>query len=297
MAVYSLKNEALQMEVKTAGAELISIRDVATQTEYLWSGDSKYWGRQSPILFPVVGCIKNKEYEWKGNHYTMGQHGFARDQEFVMSSKSEDEIWFTLQENEETKKIYPFSFTLHIGYKLEGRNVIVMWKVENQSEELLPFSIGGHPAFMCPIDEKGKQTDYYILTDAKDKLIYGEINTDNGLLVRGIENILPLESDGAFLITENMFDNDALVVENHQAHTLSLATADKKPYVTMKFDMPLFGIWSPAKRHAPFICLEPWCGRCDDTEFDGGFEERTYGTVLKQGEVFETSYELIFGEI
>lgn len=297
MAVYTLKNEELMVEVKTEGAELISIKDKKKQTEYLWCGDSKYWGRRSPILFPIVGSIKNKEYTWRGKVYTMGQHGFARDCEFIMTQQQEQEIWFSLSANDETKKIYPFEFTLNIGYRLDGRKVTVMWKVENKDETLLPFSIGGHPAFMCPVDGNGKQTDYYIITDAREKLIYGGIDMESGLLVRDIKNTLELDYEGAFNITDTLFDNDALVVENNQIHKLCLATADKKPYVTMKFDMPLCGIWSPAKKNAPFVCLEPWCGRCDASDFDGELDEREYGITLKQGEVFEQSYELEFGII
>lgn len=296
MSVYSLKNEELSIEVKSAGAELTSIKDVATQTEYLWCGDSKYWGRQSPVLFPFVGSLKNKEYKCDGQTFTMGQHGFARDKEFELLEQTENEIWFVLTSNEETKILYPFDFELKIGYKLEARKVIVMWKVINKDDKLLPFSIGGHPAFMCPINENDKQSDYYIITDAKDKLICGEINMDTGLLIRGKENILELDKDGAFRITDTMFDNDALIVESDQVHTLSLATSDKKPYVTMKFDMPLCGIWSPAKKNAPFVCLEPWCGRCDANDFEGQLEEREYGTILEPGEEFDKCYELEFAK-
>jgi len=294
MQIYTLKNDELIVKIKGTGAELTSIRDVKTDKEYLWSGDRQYWGRQSPILFPVVGNVKNKEYKWRGETYSMGQHGFARDLEFAVTDAKADEIRFVLEADEQTRVNYPFSFTLHIGYKLENRKVTVFWKVENKEEELLPFSIGGHPAFMCPMEEGGRQTDCYILTDAKDRLISGKINMDTGLLIRDIRKEILLDADGAFPITEHLFDEDALVIENRQVRTLSLAGADKKPYVTMRFDMPLCGIWSPAKKNAPFICLEPWCGRCDAEDFDGELDEREYGTVLHKNEVFESSYEMIF---
>ncbi|MBO6015875.1 MAG: aldose 1-epimerase family protein [Lachnospiraceae bacterium] len=294
MKIYELKNKELIVKIKSVGAELTSISDALTQMEYLWCGDAKYWGRQSPVLFPIVGNVKNKEYRWKGKTYPMGQHGFARDMEFCMTKETADEIWFVANDDEETRKRYPFSFALHIGYKLKGRKVTVMWRVENKEEEKLPFSIGAHPAFSCPPDENGRQTDCYLITDAKQELIYGGINMETGMLIRGIQKHLPLDEDGAFRITEHLFDEDALVIEGEQVHTLSLAGADKKPYVTVHFDMPLCGIWSPAKKNAPFICLEPWCGRCDAEDFDGEFDEREYGIVLGKGEEFCTSYDMCF---
>lgn len=294
MAIYTLKNDELSVAIKTEGAELTSIKDVQTQIEYLWHGDEKYWKRQSPVLFPIVGSVRDKEIKWQGNTYTMGQHGFARDMEFVVEERTDEEIWFGLSANEQSRKVYPFEFKLSIGYRLEDRKITVLWKVKNEGSGKLPFSIGGHPAFMCPIDEQGDQTDYYILTDAKDKLVYGEIDMSTGLLVKSIKNYMELDETGAFPITEHLFDNDALVVEDNQIHRLSLATPDKKPYVTMRFDMPLCGIWSPTKKNAPFICLEPWCGRCDDSEFDGELDEREYSIILEEGEEFNKSYELEF---
>lgn len=291
MSVYTLKNNELIISVKSAGAELTSIKDASNQTEYLWCGDSEYWGRQSPILFPFVGSLKNKEFQWQGKVYPMGQHGFARDMDFELKCQSDNEIWFELYSDEETKNKYPFDFTLSIGYRLVGRKVVVMWKVANEDKCEMPFSIGGHPAFMCPLNHQGKQTDYYIITDAKKQLVYGEIN-ESGLLIKGKNNIIHVDEDGAFKISEHLFDNDALIVEGKQISKMALAGSDKKPYVTLTFDMPLCGIWSPAKKNAPFICLEPWYGRCDAADFDGELDEREYGTVLKAGDVFETSYEI-----
>lgn len=297
MSIYTLTNDQLSVAIKTAGAELTSVKDVQNDVEYLWYGSDKYWNRQSPILFPIVGSVQNREIKWQGKTYTMGQHGFARDMEFTVEVRTDEEIWFALTSNDRTREMYPFDFKLSIGYKLEGRTLTVFWKVKNESAGVLPFSIGGHPAFMCPIDEQGSQTDYYILTDAKDKLVYGEIDMSTGLLVKSIKNYMELDETGAFPVTEHLFDNDALVVENNQIHKLSLATPDKKPYVTMRFDMPLCGIWSPTKKNAPFICLEPWCGRCDDSEFHGELDEREYGTVLEEGGEFNKSYELEFHKI
>ena len=159
MAVYELKNETVSVEIHSFGAELKSLKKLSTGTEYMWKADPTFWGRTSPVLFPFVGGVNNKEYRIKGQTYPMGQHGFARDMEFELLSQSSDEIWFVLNSNEETLKKYPYDFVLKLGYKLLPNGVEVCWQVENPGKEALPFSIGGHPAFNCPIEEGKKQTN------------------------------------------------------------------------------------------------------------------------------------------
>ncbi len=153
MAVYELKNEKVSILVNSHGAELKSLRRLSTGTEYMWKADPQFWGRTSPVLFPFVGSLKEKEYKTKGEVYPMSQHGFARDMEFELVSQDENEIWFELKSSEETLKKYPYEFILKLGYKLLDEGVEVLWQVENPGQEELPFSIGGHPAFNCPIEE------------------------------------------------------------------------------------------------------------------------------------------------
>ena len=287
-----LENEALKVTINSFGAELASIRGKATDTEYLWNADAKYWKRSAPVLFPFVGSLKNKEYRYEGKSYSMGQHGFARDMEFSVDAQTATEAWFSLRSNEETKAKYPLEFILKIGYELQGKNLKVIWQVENPDTKELYFSIGGHPAFMCPVDEKGKQSEYYFKFDTDKNLTYGLIADDGQGLLGEETDVLPVAEDGFAQITEHLFDRDALIVENHQASVVSLCTPDKKPYLTVSFDAPLFGLWSPAGKGAPFICIEPWYGRCDRTTFGGSLEQREYGNTLQAGEVFRKEYTI-----
>lgn len=290
MALHTLQSGALRVIISDAGAEIIQIEDILTGRNYLWHGDSAYWGRRSPILFPIVGGLKNKTYKYAGREYPMSQHGFARDREFQMTEHNVDTIWFELKADEESLKVYPFRFRLEIGYRLEGRKITVMWRVANEDKKTMFFSIGGHPAFMCPIDGEGKQTDYYLLFDNKEPLSYGKLSVNGLLETEG--HTLDI-GGGCMPITEHMFDEDALVIEGGQAHQVALAGPDKKPYLTVKFDAPLFGLWSPAKKHAPFICIEPWYGRCDRESFAGMLADREYGNELRPGKIFETEYTII----
>ena len=287
-----LENEELRIEINRFGAELARIYGKRNDTEYLWSADPKYWKRSSPVLFPFVGSLKNKEYRFEGKTYPMGQHGFARDMEFVIDSQSESEAWFSLTSNEETLEKYPFEFVLRVGYQLQGKELKVLWQVENPAQKEMYFSIGGHPAFMCPLKQEGKQSEYYLKFDSAKPLSYGLVN-EQGLMME-TEEILQTEN-GIVKITDNMFDRDALVIERRQATAVSLCTPDQKEYLTVRFDAPLFGVWSPAGKGAPFICIEPWYGRCDRATFNGSLEERENGNTLKAQETFKTEYVILIG--
>ena len=284
-----LENDVLKAEINLFGAELASLVKKETGDEYMWNADEKFWKRHSPVLFPIVGSLKNKEFLYDGKAYPMGQHGFARDMEFSLVSNDGTEAWFSLSSDETTIEKYPFAFTLEIGYRLDGNTLKVMWHVINEDDKTMYFSIGGHPAFMCPLSGKGEQTDYSIYFDTEKDLTYGSLS-GNGLIEKK-DNVLAANG-GKLKIDAHLFDEDALVIEGGQAHEVSLVNPEGNPYLTVCFDAPLFGLWSPAKKNAPFVCIEPWYGRCDDEGFAGTLEEREYGNQLAPGEDFEVSYEV-----
>ena len=288
---FTLENEDLLVAVNRHGAELARIYDKLAGRELLWNADPAVWNRHAPILFPFVGKCYDGKYRHQEKEYPMGSHGFARDMEFAVDVQTATEAWFSLRSNEETKEKYPFEFILKVGYELEGRNLKVIWQVENPDTKTLYFSIGGHPAFMCPVNGKGKQSEYYFKFDADKDLTYGLVADDGRGLMGQQKDVLPVKN-GYAQITEHLFDRDALIVENHQASVVSLCTPDKKPYLTVSFDAPLFGLWSPAGKGAPFICIEPWYGRCDRTTFDGSLEQREYGNTLQAGGVFRREYTI-----
>lgn len=289
MALYELKNEQISITVDSHGAELKSLKKLADDQEYMWCGDAKFWGRTSPVLFPFVGGLKNKEYRFEGKTYSMTQHGFARDMDFELETQTESELWFTLESTEETLARYPFPFILNLGYRLEGSTVAVLWKVENPSEKQMYFSIGGHPAFNCPLTEGTKQSDYSVSFADTDEIVSTRISEEG--LATGCMDIYHL-ADGHLSLTSNLFDHDALVIEDHQTDTVALCRKDGTPYLTVKMEAPLFGIWSPPGKNAPFVCIEPWYGRCDDEYFDGDLTEREWGNKLAPHQTFEASYTI-----
>lgn len=285
---YILSNAQIAIRVSTKGAELRSLTDRESGREYMWQADGEFWGRTSPVLFPVVGSYKNGESRYKGEIFKLPQHGFARDMEFMMTRQSEDEIWFCLTDKTDTWNVYPFAFSLEIGYRLEERGVKVIWKVTNPAEQEMYFSIGGHPAFNVMPREKEKITCYLQFDKAEELRVRG---LQGGLALTETYK-LPLKENGLLEVTEELFEKDALIVEDNQTQRVSLLNESKEAFLTVTFAAPLFGIWSPPGKNAPFLCIEPWYGRCDKVNFEGTIEEREWGNQLKPGETFTAEYTI-----
>lgn len=288
MALFQISNDLITIQVDSMGAELKSLKKTSTGEEYMWEGHPAYWKRTSPVLFPLVGSLRGGVYLHNQRSYSMGQHGFARDMEFQLKSLTNREIWFSLESNEETFIKYPYQFLLELGYELEDSTVIVKWKVSNPSESEMYFSIGAHPAFRCPITEEARQADYRLWFDTEEEVISGVIK--DGLL--STQTVRHSLRNGYMWLEEHLFDHDALVIENHQTHKIALVKPDGSHYVTVSFDAPLVGIWSPPGKKAPFVCIEPWYGRCDAQDFEGTWEERKWGQHLLAGECFEAYYRI-----
>lgn len=295
----TIENDLLKAEVSSHGAELQSIVDKRTGRSYLWYGDPAYWGRRSPVLFPFVGQVNHGIYRVNGVEYPMSQHGFARDRDFTLADRTADSVTYVLKSDEKTLAMYPFPFTLAVSVRLSGRSVLIRWQVTNDGQEDLPFSIGGHPAFLCPpsdekespyscsivfYDENGKKPE--ILTSRTVEAGTGTVN--DRLRTYALQ-------DGRLPITEHLFDEDALIFENRQACEAALADSQGHEFIRVRFPEPLFGVWSPAGKDAPFVCIEPWYGRCDSIHFNGELKDREWGQTCRPGETFDTEYEIITG--
>ena len=288
---YFLESKELKVEVDSFGAELKSVLNKRNYREYMWYGNGKYWGRTSPVLFPFVGSLKDKRFLWKGISYPMSQHGFARDTAFDLVSQTGNELRFIMQSNEETRKKYPFDFTFEIVYTLTGNALTVRWIVKNTGDETLYFSVGAHPAFLCPIHGEENKAGYrLIFKGAKEIRHYGNA-ADTGLAMKE-DLTLPLTDETA-IITETFFDRATYIVEG-QTNEVILADPANQPIVGVSFDAPLFGIWSPEKKNAPFVCIEPWYGRCDAEDFEGDLTERAFSQALKAGDVFDVNYTITY---
>ena len=284
----TIKNEYAAVTCQTFGAELLSYQ-TAEGKEYLWQKDPAYWAKTSPVLFPYIGPVMQAVVIGE-KAYDMPRHGFVKDAEFVVAEQGADYVVLSIAATETTKAVFPYDFLFTVTFRLTGPKLSAVYGVVNKSQEEMPFLIGGHPAFLCPINNRGVQTEYKLLFDEKDKITSGIIGNGGTLSARTKDFIL---QDGMMDITADLFDEDALIIEHDQAHSVALCDSERHPYLTVRFDAPLFGIWSPAKINAPFICIEPWYGRCDREAFCGDLSEREWGNTLAAGEVFAAEYTII----
>ena len=285
---YTLRNQKYELKVSDHGAEIRSIKKLGK--ELMWQADPAFWGRTSPVLFPLVGNFYGKEFHYEGRSYSMSQHGFARDCDFRLINASEKELLFELTSDEDTLAKYPFEFILQIGYHLDQNGVRVSWIVKNPSDRELLFSIGGHPGFICNLDQS-RMAFYKNGAPVSGKLLSNVIAADgSGCLSDSIDEYA-LEN-GQLQLSKELFDKDALIIEDRQADEAVLLNSDGEELVRVSFDAPLFGIWSPVGKNAPFVCIEPWYGRCDRVGFKKDLSEREYGNRLNPGEKFEVSYTI-----
>lgn len=285
MADIYLENESLKVGFCYHGAELISLLKKETNEEVMWCGDSAYWGRVSPVLFPFVGKLNKQKYAYEGIVYeNVPQHGYARDCDFVLAEKTENTAWFELMPDEGLKEKYPFEFILRVGYRLEGKSIHVMWNVVNTGDKDMHFSIGAHPAFACEGGVGGYTLDFH---GSFDKLESGVL-TENGVLGATTKTIA--FENGVLALSDELLAEDALVFDAKEIHTISLQKKGASPMLQVRFDAPLVGIWSPAGKKAPFVCIEPWYGRCDAEGFEEDLAKREYSNTIEAGHSFNKEY-------
>lgn len=288
--MHTLKNETLTVQVSEHGAELHSIRK--GEQEYLWQADPNYWGRHSPVLFPIVGSVWDKKYRVDGRVYELSQHGFARDMEFVKVEGTDTEVLYRLESDEETLKKYPWPFRLEIGYRLEGNKIDVIWRVFNPGSEQMYFQIGAHPAFNYPDYDPERPQRGYFSFDRTEGLECIRIK-EKGCVDAVTKYPLELREDGLLPLAKDTFDViDTIMLQDSQIGRVTLHRTDGTPWLSLRFTAPVVGLWSPPTKNAPFICIEPWYGRCDRAGYDGDYRDKDWINSLAPGETFESVYTI-----
>lgn len=281
-----IENDKLKVSLKAEGAEMTSINYLGK--EYLWNGDKKYWGRHAPILFPIVGKLRDNKTQIDGVEYEMGQHGFARDSDFEVVSLTSTSVCFRLYENEETLKKYPYHFELLVSYEINDNCIKVTYNVINKDKKIMFFSIGGHPAFCWPIEKGESFEDYEIKFSQKENASL--IAVDEGYVYE--TNTPFLVEDDTIELSKKLFDVDTLIFRNLNSDSVTYKSKKSDSAVKFHFSgFPYLGIWS-GKGDAPFICLEPWYGIADEKGSKGVFEEKLGINKLVQNEQFTCSYTI-----
>lgn len=286
--IETLKAGQLEIQVRTLGAELQSVKG-ADGFEYLWQGDPTYWTGRSPILFPIIGGLPEETYTWNGKAYHMGSHGFARKSEFVLSKRTADCLEFKLSDNENTRSQYPFAFDFFVIYTIKENTLSEGFRVVNKSDSVMPFSVGGHPAFNCPL-EPSKQYHDYILKFEHPETAGRRIKANK--LLTG--EVLPfLDGEKEKRLEHSYFYNDAVILKGLKSTWVELTSGSGRS-IRMDFaGFTDFGIWSCAN-DGPYVCLEPWYG-VDSTAGDSGrFEDKEGMLYLPAGETFEAAFRMTF---
>ncbi|TCL64722.1 galactose mutarotase-like enzyme [Hydrogenispora ethanolica] len=285
----TLGNEFLTVQAVAQGAELVCVRDKRDGVEHLWSADPAFWPRHAPVLFPIVGRLKNNQYRIDGRSFCLGQHGFARDSVFELVQKDRQNVLFRLGWNEETLRKYPYRFELEIGYALQGASLTTTYRVRNRDRQSLFFSIGAHPGLNCPFTADTNFEDYYLEFELPETAPVRPIDP-NGLLKR--ERRPFLDNQRTIALTKELFAGDALVFEKLRSQSVALKNRRNSKVIHFDFSgFPYLAFWSPPQG-APFICIEPWFGHGDEEDFDGDFREKEGVMPLRPDEEFRCAYRI-----
>lgn len=279
----SLNMGNLTAAVDPMGAQLCSLK--LNQNEYLWQGNPAFWSRRAPILFPIVGSLRNGRAESAQGPCTMGRHGIARNYEHSIESRDEFSVTFKLASNKETLEAYPFRFTLKTTYSLVSEQTLSQtFCVANDGSVPMPFCIGGHPAFNVPVPGAVDESfEDYVLKFEKPWSCMLPTIGDDGLMRRDELRECPAGADFV-QIGHRCFDHDALVFSDVPERRLTLLGSKSNHGV--QIDFPRFkylGVWSAAN-DAPFVALEPWTGHTTACDEGDVFEEKTGMTILQPGE-------------
>ncbi len=277
-----IENQFLKATINPLGAELVSLFNKENNTEYIWNADPAFWGKSSPVLFPIIGALKNNQYFYQGKTYTLPRHGFARERVFSVESQTESSIIFLLKQDEESLKVYPFDFEFRLIYTLLEKTLSVSYSVKNTGNNEMYFSVGGHPAFAVPLSENSVYDDYYLEFNQTEDFPRWEL-ADGGLIKK--EATTFLENTNRLPLTKELFYQDALVFKHLQSTSVVLKADNSDKQLTFDFrGFPFLGIW--AAKNANFVCIEPWCGIADSENHEQDFTKKEGIEVLASHQIF-----------
>ena len=288
--MFSIENRHLKINIHPKGAELQSIYHKDHKLEYLWNGDPAFWGKHSPLLFPIVGTLKEDTYIYQDKTYSLPRHGFARDMEFEVEEQGPDAITLLLKSNDATKANYPFDFELRVTYQLAPKGLATTYSVKNLSSGDMYFSIGAHPAFKVPLVAGTAYTDYTLEFENKETSPRWPI-TKEGLIEKPPKPLL--RSTRYLPLNKELFLEDALVFKNLSSTTIALKSEKTERGLLLDFtDFPYLGIW--AAKNADFVCIEPWCGIADSFDTTQQLTDKEGINKLASNDIFERTWTLAF---
>jgi galactose mutarotase-like enzyme len=268
---YTIESDSLRVQVNLQGIELSSIQDKTTGQEYLWQGDPVFWTGQAPVLFPIIGALKDGKTSFEGKDYALPKHGFVRNSSLAsLVQQDPNRLVFRIESSPKTVEVYPFEFVFEVSFLLAGKTLEISHKVVNTDSKIMYYSLGGHPAFNCPL-LPGERLEEYLVEFTQKETDHTWMITPAGLI--GEQGEMMLNESQELALHAHIFDQDALIFKNLRSRAVSIRHQSKGPILKMYFeDFDYLGIW--AKPGASFVCLEPWLGIADSADHSGEFTEK-----------------------
>jgi galactose mutarotase-like enzyme len=290
---HTISNQTLSLSIQQKGVEISSLKSVKSGCEYIWDANPKIWGSHAPVLFPIIGALKEGKCLIDGSAYAIPKHGIIRhNQGLELISKDDHYLEFQLKHSPSTLAVYPYQFIFNIKYQLIDNQLIVSHLVQNVDHKPIHFALGAHPAFKCPFNEGESYRDYFIEFENKETAERLLLNADG--LLSG-ESIPYLKNSSTLSLQEDMFKDDALVFTQLKSREVSLKSKNSKQSIKVRFnDFPYLGLW--AKPKASFICIEPWQGLTDYQDSNGDFINKDGLISLAVGETYKADYTIIIEE-
>lgn len=277
----TISNSNLTAQINHFGAELFSLKN-SDNKEFIWEGNPAFWGKHSPVLFPIVGTLKNNTYHYNGKEYHLSRHGFARDKEFTLSDKSKNSATFSLASSKESNKVFPFDFELQVIYTLDGNRLIIAYKIINNNNYTMPFSIGAHPAFSLPKPFGEYALEFEYPESLTSFELENDLLSDKATTIEMVGNQIPLDY--------SLFEKDALIFKKLQSKAITILE-NNSPLLRVQFnDFPNLGIWT--KTNAPFLCIEPWLGYSDTVHSSGNILEKEGIQLLESKKSLEYNFSI-----
>lgn len=292
----TIQRDGLTARVDTMGGELVSFRD-RQGTEYIWNGNPAYWSGRNPVLFPIVGGLKDGKVDIGGKSFEMARHGFARRREFTVTARREDFVEFELREDGETLEQYPFPFSLKVRHQLVENGFSTGFTVANTGTAPMPFCVGAHTAFRCPMEAGERFEDYRLVFDqAEDtaSILPGK----GGCLQSGVRGVA-LDHTDTIPLDHGVFDRvDTLIYQGLRSRTVRLCHRDTGRGVRVDFsEFPMVAFWTMPGKNAPYICIEPWQGCAAFDDESGNFEDKPHCVILTPGDEKALAYTVtLLGE-
>lgn len=291
MSNMKLANGTCSLEIRRRGAQVVSFKG-ADGREVMWQADPHVWPQHAPVLFPVCGSVKDNQITIGGVTYPMTKHGFTRNPDFALYAQGDDFVDLVLTPTEESKPMYPFQFAFHVVYTLLSNGYTTTFRVENNDSKTMPFCVGGHPGFICPMAE-GERFEDYQLVFAKTEEGKNAL-APNGYLITGFEYLPQLQGGDTLPLNHQLFDErDALIFTELKSRSVKLVSQKTGKGLHFAFpDMEVLAVWSKPGANADYLCLEPWHGMPGQVTESGNMEDKPFVTLLAPGESWSGSFTM-----